>query len=97
MTEKQNIELPTIRQGIGYSSSPNYTLLFKNTESIEQWSKQVHAIPFAQNHFLVEGYVCLCQIEQIEVEPAKPTRVPMATGKAQTFYTDASGKSTKPY
>jgi hypothetical protein len=98
MTEKQNIELPTIKTGTGYSSSPNFTLSFKNTESLEQWSKQVHAIPFAQNHFLVEGHICLCQVEQPETkaEPAKP-RVSMAQGKAQSFITDSSGKSTKPY
>lgn len=99
MTEKQNIELPTIKQGMGFSSSPNYTLLFKNTESIEQWSKQVHAIPFAEDHFLVDGYVCLCQIEQPETkaEPAKPARVSASVGKAQSFTMDASGKITRPY
>ena len=100
MTEKQNIELPTIKHGLGYNSSPNYTLLFKNTESIEQWSKQVHAIPFAQNHFLVDGYICICQIEQPETkaEPAKPApRVAGSVGKARTFYTDASGRITRPY
>ena len=99
MSQTQEIELPFIKTGTGYSFSPDYTLLFKNTESIEQWSKQVHAIPFAEDHFLVEGYICLVQIEQLETkaESAKPTRVPMAQGKAQTFYTDSSGKSTKPY
>ena len=98
MTENQNIELPTIKTGLGYSSSSDYTLTFKNTESIEQWSKQVHAIPFAQNHFLVDGYVCLCQIEQIEAEPAKPApRVSALVGKAQSFTIDASGRMTRPY
>jgi len=98
MTENQNIELPTIRQGMGYSSSPNFTLLFKNTESLEQWIKQVNATPFAQNHFLIEGYICLCQIEQPEAEPAKPApRVSASVGKAQSFTIDASGRLTRPF
>jgi hypothetical protein len=100
MTEKQNIELPTIKYGLGFSSSPEYTLLFKNTESIEQWRKQVKAIAFAEDHFLVEGYICLCKIEQPETkaEPAKPApRVPGSVGKAQSFTIDGSGIMTRPY
>lgn len=97
MTENQNIKLPTIMQGLGINSSPKHTLLFKNTESIEQWSKQLHAIAFAENYLLVEGNVCLCQIEQPETKAEPAKRVPMATGKAQSFITDSSGKSTKPY
>jgi hypothetical protein len=101
MTENQNIDLPIIKTGIGFNSSPDYTLTFKNTESIEQWSKKVHAIPFAENHFLVEGYVCLCQIEQPEPsvaeKPKKAPRVAGSVGKAQSFTVDASGRITRPF
>ena len=98
MTEKQNIEYPTIKTGIGIHSSPDYTLTFKNTESIEKWSKQVKAIPFAQDHFLVEGYICLCQVEQpIAEKPKEAPRVSASVGKAQSFTVDASGRITRPY
>ena len=98
MSEKQKIELPTIKHGVGYNSSPNYTLLFKNTESLEQWSKKVKAIPFAEDHFLVEGHICLCQIEQpVAEKPKEAPRVSASVGKSQSFTVDASGRITRPY
>ncbi len=98
MSEKQNIEYPTIKQGIGYSSSPDYTLTFKNTESLEQWIKQVKAIPFADKHFLVESHICLCQVEQPVAEKLKEApRVSASVGKSQSFTVDASGRITRPY
>ena len=98
MSEKQNIELPTIKTGTGYSSSPDYTLTFKNTESLEQWRSQVHAIPFAENHFLVDGHICLCQIEQpVAEKPKEAPRVSASVGKSQSFTMDASGRITRPF
>ena len=98
MTEKQNIECPIVKTGMGFSSSPDYTLTFKNTESLEQWRKQVKAITFAENHFLVDGYVCLCQIEQpVAEKPKEAPRVSASVGKSQSFTVDASGRITRPY
>jgi hypothetical protein len=99
MSEKQNIELPTIKSGTGFSFSPDYTLTFKNTEVLESWTEKVHAIPFAQNHYLVEGHICLCQIEQpVAEKPKEAPRVSASVGKAQSFTMDYStGRITRPY
>ena len=99
MATKQEIELPTIKQGMGYSSSPDYTLTFKSAESLEQWRSQVHAILFALNHFLVEGHICLCQVEPpIAEKPKEAPRVSASVGKSQSFTVDAStGRITRPF
>ncbi len=100
MSQTQEIELPTIQTGTGFSSAPDYTLQFKNAESLELWAKQVKAIPFAKSHFLVEGHICLCQIEQPE-PPAKEIQkkpsVSASVGKSQSFYYDPASGSMKKY
>ena len=98
MTETQEtIELPQIKLGMG--NGPEFILNFKSETQKTQWIKEHKATLFSDNYLLLESHLCLVQIEQPETktEPAKPTRVPMAIGKAQSFITDASGKSTKPY
>jgi hypothetical protein len=94
---QETVELPKIKLVMG--NGPEFILTFKSENQKTQWIKEHNAILFSDDYLLLESHLCLCQIEQIETknEPAKPARVPMAIGKAQTFYTDASGKSTKPY
>jgi hypothetical protein len=94
---QETFELPKIKLGMG--GGPEFILTFKSETQKTQWIKEHNAILFSDDYLLLESHLCLVQIEQPEIkaEPAKPTRVSMAIGKAQSFTIDASGKSTKPY
>jgi hypothetical protein len=97
MTENQEIELPIIKTGMGFRSDPDYTLIFKNTESLDQWVKQVKGIHFAKNNnYLVDGNICVCQIEQPEPPAPTPKPVAASTFKPQSFTVNlAMGKQIK--
>lgn len=100
MTEKQEtIELPKIQLSMG--SGPKFTLTFKSETQKNQWIKEHKATQFSDNYVLLEGNLCLVQIEQPQqtaIETPKPApRVAGAVGKALSYTIDASGRITRPY
>ena len=98
---QETIELPKIQLGMG--SGPKFTLTFKSETSKELWIKEHKnkATLFADNYVLLEGHLCLVQIEQPEpsaAEKPKAPRVAGGVGKAQSFTMDYStGRITRPY
>ena len=92
MTENQEIELPILKTGIGFKSAPDYTLIFKNAESKDQWVEQIKGIPFAQNnHYLVGGHICVLVIEEPKPPVIETPKQAPSISKTQSF-TIGNGK-----
>jgi hypothetical protein len=96
MPQKQSIELPAIKHGTGFSTSPDFVLIFKSNKQLNAWTQEVKALPFAQEYYLLEGHIIQAVIEPPEPPVAAPKPAPASTSKSQSF-TISQGKMTRPF
>jgi hypothetical protein len=60
---QENIELPKLKEAMG--NGPEFILTFKSETQKTQWITQHKVTLFSDNYLLLEGHLCLVQIEQI--------------------------------